>query len=65
MEIAQYQVMKYILYILILKIQLFTGVLTININDKNDNSPIFLLNTLTTERRVFEESDEGSLIGIL
>lgn len=35
-----------------------------NINDLNDNAPIFLLNTLATERRVFEESDTGSLIGI-
>lgn len=39
------------------------GVLTIRIDDDNDNEPEFILDTLNTIRNVIEEASEGTIIG--
>lgn len=39
------------------------AVLTIRINDLNDNYPLFILDTLNTARSVIEEATAGTLIG--
>lgn len=39
------------------------GVLTIRIDDENDNKPEFILDTLDTNRNVVEEASEGTIIG--
>lgn len=40
-----------------------SAILVIRIEDENDNAPEFVGDTLTVYRRVFEEADEGVLIG--
>lgn len=41
------------------------AVLTIRINDVNDNFPLFILDTLNTSRSVIEEADAGTLVGTI
>lgn len=41
------------------------AVLTIRINDVNDNKPLFIRDTLLTERSVIEEAAGGTLVGTI
>lgn len=41
------------------------AMLTIEIEDENDNAPEFVGDTLTITRRVVEEAEEGIYIGII
>lgn len=41
------------------------AVLTIRINDLNDNKPLFILDTLRTSRSVIEEAAGGTLVGTI
>lgn len=43
----------------------FLGVLTVRIEDVNDNAPQFILDTLNTPRSVVEEATAGTLIGAI
>lgn len=42
---------------------IFLAVLTIRINDLNDNYPLFIRDTLNTQRSVVEEARPNTLIG--